>query len=300
MTRSATTPYVAAEAQGKDTQQMTAAEASVIVQTLREFKSATNRPSSFNCPFTRSLPKCCTKAQPICSVVRADSPSAGELVAVCPSRLALTVADLRKLSAYVGLVGDDDPAPLRLASEVSLPNDSGRIDYVLINEATEDWFALEVQTVYTSGGTITEDLRGPTADAAASASPPFVINAGHPDFRSSGPKRLVPQLYDKAPSIRDLKRPIIVLVDAWWYSQCAPLKETLDKRADANTSFQRGTHEVVWAVADLPRGQMARLRLVAPMTLDETRSALQQTSSLAASAVLGAIVKRIEKAGETI
>jgi hypothetical protein len=70
----------------------------------------------------------------------------------------------------------------------------GKIDMVLVHPDTSvlRWCALEIQAVYFSGASMSRDFNvmkqwhGPGL--------PFPQGIRRPDFRSSGPKRLIPQL----------------------------------------------------------------------------------------------------------
>lgn len=116
-----------------------------------------------------------------------------------------------------------DPQPLVIGQIGFLEEESdgdvgdveevGRIDKVLIHSGREPiyWCALEIQAVYFSGDSMRrefEELRshsGPTI--------PFPAGNRHPDFRSSGPKRLMPQLQIKVPTLRRWGKKMAVLVD---------------------------------------------------------------------------------------
>ena len=103
--------------------------------------------------------------------------------------------------------------------EESEPDAVGRIDMVLVNPSADllRWCALEIQAVYFSGGKMGDDLAEMRVWTANTI--PFPIRHRRPDFRSSGPKRLMPQLQIKVPTLRRWGKKMAVVVDrAFWQS----------------------------------------------------------------------------------
>jgi hypothetical protein len=94
--------------------------------------------------------------------------------------------------------------------------DVGNIDNVLLSPKDHrNWCALEIQTVYFSGrkmGLLFEHIRDFPIDAI-----PFPDLPRRPDYRSSGPKRLMPQLQIKVPTLRRWGKKMAVVVDAAWF-----------------------------------------------------------------------------------
>lgn len=90
--------------------------------------------------------------------------------------------------------------------------DVGRIDLVFVHpDDSEKWCAVEMQAVYFSGGKMADDLtviRKHTGNTV-----PMPGSARHPDFRSSGPKRLMPQLMIKVPTLRRWGKKMVVVID---------------------------------------------------------------------------------------
>lgn len=78
----------------------------------------------------------------------------------------------------------------------------GRIDNVLVHPSRNplDWCALELQAVYFSGKSMANEFKM-LAERETEALP-FPAKHRRPDWRSSGPKRLLPQLQTKVPTIR--------------------------------------------------------------------------------------------------
>ena len=91
--------------------------------------------------------------------------------------------------------------------------DVGRIDLVLVDPGDPtNWCAVELQAVYFSGGAMSKDnesIRNHTNPNGV----PFPGAPRRPDFRSSGPKRLMPQLMIKVPSLRRWGKKMVVVID---------------------------------------------------------------------------------------
>jgi len=176
------------------------------------------RRPKFACPF-RSTPESqvlCTKAGGVCSLRRyqLDEETQGvswptgrenPLVTTCPHRF--------KQGGFIfNWIGETllgCPKPL-IVSEVgflgqeSMPNgddpggadaeDVGRIDSVLVHPSKDplSWAALEIQAVYFSGPSISRKFA--VMARSSDQGLPFPVGIRTPDYRSSGPKRLMPQL----------------------------------------------------------------------------------------------------------
>ncbi len=111
------------------------------------------------------------------------------------------------------------------SSVATRKRDVGRIDLVLMNEPDAagriEWGALEIQAVYFSGRGMADDF----ASIAASTSDaiPFPVHVRRPDYRSSGPKRLVPQLQTKVPTLSRWGKRMAVLVDEYFFASLDPM-----------------------------------------------------------------------------
>ena len=106
----------------------------------------------------------------------------------------------------------------------------GRIDMVLTNHDAGtnafDWCALEIQAVYFSGRSMGEEFRHIVASEAEQ--PPFPSRTRRPDYRSSGPKRLMPQLQIKVPTLRRWGKKMAVVVDKHFYASMGDMEEVDD------------------------------------------------------------------------
>ena len=114
-------------------------------------------------------------------------------------------------------------APVRLLGTTDVPESDpdavGQIDMVLLNEAVTPttWCALEIQAVYFSGPGMTSQFS--LLKSWDGSGIPFPDKVRRPDFRSSGPKRLMPQLQTKVPTLRRWGKKMVVVVDLpFWQS----------------------------------------------------------------------------------
>lgn len=205
------------------------------------------------CPFqARKLNPICSKDGGVCSLrlyahdVHPDNGRAvgvpvdgkqGELRATCPYRFH----DELDVFKWVGetILGDPDPL---LVGEVGFleagastdsdgGDDVGRIDMVLVSsktpkEAPMQWAALEIQAVYFSGNAMRgefEAFSDPTVDWVI-----FPAGKRRPDYRSSGPKRLMPQLQIKVPTLRRWGKKMAVVVDRAFFDSIGEMDNVAD------------------------------------------------------------------------
>jgi hypothetical protein len=152
----------------------------------------------------------------------------GELRIVCPERFDQANLIFREIGQR--LLGTPNPL---IVSEVRFlqrtdPNvasepdseagreDVGNIDNVLVHPTARPlrWCAVEIQAVYFSG-TKMEALFKHVRDFGQGL--PFPDKTRRPDYRSSGPKRLMPQLQIKVPTLRRWGKKMAVVVDRAWF-----------------------------------------------------------------------------------
>jgi hypothetical protein len=127
----------------------------------------------------------------------------------------------------------------------------GKIDKVLVNPdgSSLRWCALEMQAVYFSGKSMENDSkvmrewRGPGI--------PFPPVQRRPDFRSSGPKRLMPQLQIKAPTISRWGHKMAVVIDKAFWASLGEMRETKDL----------SNSEIAWFVLSFAPTGMGRFGL---------------------------------------
>jgi len=117
-------------------------------------------------------------------------------------------------------VGFLDPPLLEDGSPLS-DREVGKIDNILLIPGTQplQWCALELQSVYFSGEAMRNefDLIGTDPNDEL----PFPAASHRPDNRSSGPKRLMPQLQTKVPSLRRWGKKMAVVIDRGFFSSLA-------------------------------------------------------------------------------
>jgi hypothetical protein len=140
------------------------------------------------CPYRQRLglsgqKALCNKTQAVCSLSPEHRKTeTDEEIAICPSRL-LSDTLIHTFPMALNLRG-----PLRIATEVSVQSQSGgkafQIDVALRDVHGTD-IAIEIQSVYTSGGGLGENLKETEEDADKRIAV---------DWRSSGAKRLMPQV----------------------------------------------------------------------------------------------------------
>ena len=103
--------------------------------------------------------------------------------------------------------------------------DVGRIDMVMAVEEGDrlDWCAVEIQAVYFSGDEFAKDY--PEIRAHTGSQVPIPVGRRRPDFRSSGPKRLMPQLQTKVPTLRRWGKKLAIVVDQPFFRALGPMDD---------------------------------------------------------------------------
>jgi hypothetical protein len=120
--------------------------------------------------------------------------------------------------------------------------DVGRIDMILVDEAhltdyVLPWAALEIQAVYFSGAEMGKEFTAIREDLAAGGDGYVFPTANrHPDYRSSGPKRLMPQLQIKVPTLRRWGKRMAVVVDRSFFSSIGTMS-TFDHISNADIAW---------------------------------------------------------------
>lgn len=177
------------------------------------------------CPFRGGV---CNKAGGVCTLRTYRSEgglgvsSGEELVTVCPQRFQesgtiFQWAGEKILQCSAPTVIREVPFLLGFGLPEDDPDTVGQIDMVLVDQsqASLSWCALEIQAVYFSGPGMTSQfdiLRAWTGPGL-----PFPDKVRRPDFRSSGLKRLLPQLQINVPTLRRWGKKMAVVADqAFW------------------------------------------------------------------------------------
>jgi hypothetical protein len=142
----------------------------------------------------------------------------------------------------------------------------GKIDNIIIhaiNGKILDWCAVEIQSVYFSGEKLTPEIEYFEKHRT-------VPKAGRrrPDYRSSGPKRLLPQLETKIPTLRRWGKKMFVVVDHSFFQWMPTIQE----------ESHLSNADICWVVFDLEKtkGHHNNLILskVAMTTLEKSRAGL--------------------------
>ena len=216
------------------------------------------------CPFLADVPSLgpksgkltCSKAGGVCSLRNFHEPestqdlSFGPISATCPNRFLERGVVVRHIGEL--LLGTESPAfakelpflkrPIsgktdqaidetladQDSQELALVDagaeDVGRIDLVLVNpDDPSVWCAVEFQAVYFSGAEMGVDYAAIKAHDGNGI--PMPAKGRRPDFRSSGPKRLMPQLMIKVPALRRWGHKMVVVVDEPFFAALDPMEE---------------------------------------------------------------------------
>ncbi len=224
-------------------------------------RAALGQAPPLGCPFAGGQ---CSKRGGVCSI--REHPN-GEPVITCPTRFEQDQLLVHWLADVVGFDIHDTHMAREVGfmeSTASAGRSAGRIDMVIarVNGAFR-WFGLEVQAVYFSGAGM-----GPEFEALAvnaDRDPPAPIGHRRPDFRSSAPKRLLPQLQIKAPTLMRWGSKIAVAVDRPFFAFVGGPSESPSQ--DLNDG------DVIWLVPAMVGGRLIRWHWEV-MTLEDSSSKL--------------------------
>ena len=196
----------------------------------REFSTA--KVKQLQCPF-RGVP--CNKAGGVCSLRLYSSSgegvaTAGPLVTTCPQRFHEDDAALRWVART--LIGTETPSVIKELPFLKSAGDSdegadavGKVDMVLVNHHAGgiSWCCVEMQAVYFSGPGMSAEFAALQRWEGPGILFPQEIR--RPDFRSSGPKRLMPQLQIKVPTISRWGKKMAVIVDREFWNSLGKMTE---------------------------------------------------------------------------
>jgi hypothetical protein len=235
---------------------------------IRQLSSAKHH--DIECPFKPPEPgkpaRRCNKKGGVCSLrlfvqevglVEAR----GEPVVTCPNRFLEANTVVRWVSET--LLGTSSPVviselpflmgDIQAEEEEAEPDAVGKIDKVLVNaEENADtlrWCALEMQAVYFSGMSMENDFK--VMREWAGPGVPFPAVQRRPDFRSSGPKRLMPQLQVKVPTISRWGKKMAVVIDKAFWESLSEMRETRDL----------SNSEIAWFVVSFSEQEPGRFAL---------------------------------------
>ena len=251
------------------------------------------------CPFDG--PRQCKKAGGVCSLRPhaqggggSAVPAGEEVCTVCPRRLCEDDLVVRWVGEEV--LGTAEPLTVREVDFLRTKDGkaAGRIDMILCDPRTLDsggglqWCIVETQTVYFSGGKMEDEFKEIRRGGGSRV--PFPAGPRRPDFRSSGAKRLQPQLEAKCPTLARWGKKTAVVVDRPFFDSLGPMDRAIDND-DA---------EIIWFVVRYePRGGRYALArdAVAPVTLDVARRGLQNAEPVSKHDFEGALREKLRAAG---
>lgn len=184
----------------------------------------------------------------------------GNLRATCPNRFHearlafkwvgenILNQSVPTLAAEVGFLESEQTVDSEEGADV------GRLDMVLVDTSKPDdypmaWAALEVQAVYFSGKGMEREfaeIRKDLEDGGSGVIWPTEVR--RPDYRSSGPKRLMPQLQIKVPTLRRWGKKMAVVVDRSFFRSIG----TMEATPEVSNS------DIAWFVVDFQRSESER------------------------------------------
>lgn len=134
---------------------------------------------------------------------------------------------------------DHDEEVIEEDGEDNAKEDVGRIDLVFAHpDDPKNWCAVEMQAVYFSGAKMSDDNAEIKKLGENANGVPFPGAARRPDFRSSGPKRLMPQLLIKVPTLRRWGKKMVVIIDR-------PFLDAMDKMEQVDDI---SNCDIIWVV----------------------------------------------------
>jgi hypothetical protein len=206
-----------------------------------------------NCPFLSSTEKAvlCFKKGGVCSLrlyektesgLVSSAPGGSTLRTTCPARFAQDGT----IYSWIGevLLGASDAvaigqinflervplmgSPVDEKAKAEASEEVGRIDNVLVVPRTDplQWCAVEIQAVYFSGDNMEMDFKGILGHSGTDL--PFPEGKRRLDYRSSGPKRLMPQLQTKVPTLRRWGKKMAVVVDEDFFREMGRMEPVQD------------------------------------------------------------------------
>ncbi len=199
---------------------------------------------------------------------------AGTLRTICPSRFEQG----GEIYRWIGEVILGHPDAVTIGSMNF--RDLGTFDNVLVVPDTKplEWCAIEKQAVYFSGRAMRRDFEGILSHEGDTL--PWPVEARRPDYRSSGPKRLMPQLQMKVPWFRRWGKKMAVVVDADFFNEVLGDLRTVEEIPNCDVAWFVVTYD------DTLKLQRGRLYLT---TLEDSLHSLVAGSGLS----LGDFEKRV-------
>lgn len=239
-----------------------------------------------HCPFKslKGKEEKCHKKGGVCAL----SPyQRGEIlssfVTVCPSRFIDKLDEGEIIFSWISetILKSSDCAVLSEIPflEGKTGKKAGRIDWVIMDKKTADnedpnWLALEMQALYFSGTNMKKDFMHYLENPYESFSPPN----RRPDYRSSGPKRLWPQLQLKVPLLRNWGKKVAVIIDDYFLSQMGELKDSYPAASTPEEKIDNA--EIIWFVVNYDKNGQLRKGKIFYTSLDASRYALENAKPI--------------------
>ncbi|SEI87383.1 Restriction endonuclease NotI [Pseudooceanicola nitratireducens] len=224
-----------------------------------EARLASLQSTQMICPFRTDAPfPFCNKKGGVCSMRLYQEKPGGGIQPVTGKRAyirGMCPVRYQEDNTVVQHIGQDllgDPNPFQvgevgfLESTGNLDSDPGQsvgnIDMVLAATNTPQghpmqWAAVEVQAVYFSGKEMGKELTAIANDGGRLSMPK---EGRRPDYRSSGPKRFMPQLQIKVPTLRRWGKKMAVVVDIAFFESMGKMREVPDV----------SNCDIVWYIVD--------------------------------------------------
>jgi len=239
------------------------------------------------CPFLERMRPgaLCTKVGGICSLRQYETregqviPSKSQPTTTCPNRF-LEDRGERSVFSYIARELFNVDSGAKVIKEIPFLEKetldgtgrgakAGRIDWIVVpNPSSVDegenlkWLAVETQAVYFSGDEIWLDIKAFRDDPSKVHMP---RGRRRPDYRSSGAKRLAPQLAAKSPVITRWGRKMAVVVDTAFFNEMGALA--------ASSDFENS--EVVWFIMQYSASMELEVGKVILTELSPSIAALQ-------------------------
>lgn len=240
------------------------------------------------CPFRRKKCNKSSKKDPlgVCSITDGE-----QMTSVCPARFLQDnriFLDAAKIAFGEGVSFVPVPEIKILKKEDG--NKVGKVDYLLAkldeNGVPCDFAALEIQSVYFSGGAIKPAMRYFLEHARLDPSDKV---HRRPDFRSSAQKRLMPQLRLKVPVFRRWGKKFFVAVDSAFFEQLPAFK-----------TVEKANSEIAWLSYPFEKSETGNVigdPKVIFTTLDDILDALREGVPPTTNEILEELKIRVKKSG---
>lgn len=203
------------------------------------------------CPFRKDL-KHCNKSGGVCTLVNYITDIKGnvkvdtsnpDLITLCPNRFWQDNTIFKEIGKT--LIGTNTPTLIKEVNFLKKVDSKGntqkeyvgKIDLILTNvnedNKINEWCGLEIQAVYFSGYSMQNEFNAIRENPNELL---FPVKVRRPDYRSSGPKRLMPQLEIKIPTLRRWGKKMAVVIDNSFFNSIAPMKK-VDSLTNADIAW---------------------------------------------------------------